>query len=34
MVVKYGGYSHVHVLYESTSYHEHVIRCDNDRVFF
>jgi hypothetical protein len=33
MVVKYGGYSHVHVLYELTSWHEHISHCDDDRVF-
>jgi hypothetical protein len=33
MVVKCGGYNHVHVLYESTSCHEHDSRCDDDRGF-
>jgi hypothetical protein len=33
MVVKCGGYSHVHVLYDSTSCHEHDSCCDDDRIF-
>jgi hypothetical protein len=30
---KYRGYSHINVLYKSTSCHEHDSRCDDDRVF-
>jgi hypothetical protein len=32
-LLKYRGYSHVLVLYESTPCHEHSCRCDDDRVF-
>jgi hypothetical protein len=30
---RYGGYSHVNVLYKSTSCHEHSYHCDDDRIF-
>jgi hypothetical protein len=32
-LLKYGSYSHVNVLYESTSCHEHSCRRDDARVF-
>jgi hypothetical protein len=32
-LLKFGGYSHVQVLYKSTSCHEHSCRRDDDRVF-
>jgi hypothetical protein len=32
-LLKYGGYSHIQVLYKSTSCHEHSCCCDDDRVF-
>jgi hypothetical protein len=32
-LLKFGGYSHVQVLYKSTSCHEHSCRCDDYHVF-
>jgi hypothetical protein len=32
-LLKFGGYSHIQVLYKSTSCHEHSYRCDDDRIF-
>jgi hypothetical protein len=32
-LLKCGGYSHVNILYESTSCHEHSCHRDDDRVF-
>jgi hypothetical protein len=32
-LLKFGGYSHIQVLYKSTSCHEHSCRCDDDRIF-